>query len=649
MGTTANLSQIIRLYADKQKSPFIDFHEFCAYIKKYAEHYVEEQADLVKYLGDPTDTITAELQGLQTKKLATVIQHDKKKQIVSVHYLSVKYANQFKQILENDSVPYPLVSDLPKNFPADFLEQKPADTYIKEILENQDTKSANLNVILFSHENSSMLIPACVPVRVLMETAKKKVRRILQKDEFHDYYLKKLRSSNPGKELIIQHFFQNFVEDKYQSDNIEDTLSSDDYYYWSQLCYFIRQDFEKIQDKTQDDLNILQAIELTEINNVYLKQKMKNQQKRTEALKALAFNLQKPPYIYTMDQILKFKDNNGKLLYGQYSEEDLKEFLQKESSEAPERELPRLLNFKVESGTRYFIYKNKVLPLTVRLCNEAHNAIEKSLEDRWYDKLYNYERLPEMTNAKEFENTLANEIRAQAPILWALVNANFMVLLSYEKSLDEAMDGGRIFNGNELLPYSEMLMLRASDILAQAKIRLPFWYTVPVLSWIVGMFSGRKKNKKAKADKPVKSSTATTLDDIDDEFGVEEGEEEKKTKSKGKNKSKKDAMADKAEDLAKSFIPEGSTIDRELDFLCKQWNKMITKQANMTLTEDVNSLIRDYMRKVINTLTLSTFTEERVKSLAKTLVKTPNMQKIHEEEALTQYVELYILKLVSNR
>ena len=46
--TTANLSSIIRHYAEKQKSPFIDLREFCGYVKKYAERHVEEQAELVK-------------------------------------------------------------------------------------------------------------------------------------------------------------------------------------------------------------------------------------------------------------------------------------------------------------------------------------------------------------------------------------------------------------------------------------------------------------------------------------------------------------------------------------------------------------------------------------------------------------------------
>ena len=70
MATTANLSSIIRYYAEKQDSGFIDFRDFCAYIKKYAEHHVEEQAELVKYLGESSQTVAAELQGLADKKLA---------------------------------------------------------------------------------------------------------------------------------------------------------------------------------------------------------------------------------------------------------------------------------------------------------------------------------------------------------------------------------------------------------------------------------------------------------------------------------------------------------------------------------------------------------------------------------------------------
>ena len=96
MATSSNLSSIIRYYAEKTKSPFIDFKEFCVYIKKYAEHHIEEQGELVKYLGDPVQTVTAELQGLVDKHLAAVIQHHNKKVIVSIAFFANKYIQCIK-------------------------------------------------------------------------------------------------------------------------------------------------------------------------------------------------------------------------------------------------------------------------------------------------------------------------------------------------------------------------------------------------------------------------------------------------------------------------------------------------------------------------------------------------------------------------
>ena len=646
MATTANLSAILRFYSEKQKSAFIDLHDFCAYLKKYAEHHVEEQAELVKYLGDPVETVIAELTGLAEKHLATLITVQKKKVIVAFSYYATPYTQRFKEILSNDSLPYPVVSDLPKQFPTQELEKKMADEYIKEILEKQDLKSPYIYSIVFNKEIPAMVLPACVPVKVIIQTAHDKIRRILKKEEFHDYFLKKMRSSNPGKEMTIQRFFKDFVANKPHEEGIEQMSQGDDFFYWGQLCYHIRQDFLKIQDKTIEDVNILQAIEFSEIYNSYLKTKMVESQKRREALNSLRANLAKPPFFYSMDQILKFKDDNGKVIYGSYSNDDLKEFLTHTTTEAEEGKLPELLVFKVDSGTRYYVFKSKVMHLVVRLCDEAHNFIEKKLENRWYDCLYNYNKLPEMTDGQAFEKALEKEVSEQSPVLYALINSAFMKVIPYETENGQEFEGFHIYNGTELQPLSEMLMLKQSQILANAKFRLPFWYTMPIISWIVAMFAGGKKRKSQKKNK---SKNGGILDektmDIDQALELEEAKKKKNVNPK----SKKEALSEKAKEITSEFIPEGSSLERELDYLNKQWNKMISKEANFQLTEDVNALIRDYVRKVIGTMSTVSFTPDRVKSLAKSLVKTPNMQKIKEENALQSYIELYIIKLVRDK
>ena len=632
MATTSNLSAIIRYYAEKQKSPFIDLKEFCAYIKKYAEHHVEEQSELVKYLGDPTNTVVAELQGLSEKHLVSVITANNKKTIVSISYFSVKYANLYKEIMKNEGVPYPIITDLPKQFPNQVIEHKVANQYIPSIIDKDNTKSPLLYFLDFARDLPSMILPACVPIKVLLDTAQQKIRKILKKEEFHDYFLKKLRSTNPTKEISIKNFYTHFVDtENYQ---FADFTDGEDYYIWNQTLYYIRQDFEKIQDRTIEDTNILQAVQILEIHSTYLKEKFQNEHKREEAIKELETALAKSPYFFSMPQILKFQDQNGRLLYGQYTEDDLKEFLQKMTTEGEATELPPLLVFKIESGTRYYVYKKKVKQVVVRLCNEAHDSIEKQLEETWYNKLMDFDRLPEMSNASEFEACLHELVEKNSPILYSLLNANFMSLLSYEH--DEDTDDFRLFVDGKLLPYSELLMLKNSKVLANAKSRLPFYYVMPVISWILSLFSSKKKDKHESTSK--QGPTAA-------ELFAEEPEEKKES---GQKLTKTQALAANAKEIAKDLIPEGSTLDRELNFLTKQWNKMISKDAYNNLTEDVNSLIRDYTRRVVKSLSATSFTKERVENLAKTLVNTPNMQKIKEDKALTEYVILYMLRLVSN-
>ncbi len=634
MATTSNLSSIIRYYADKQKSPFIDLKEFCAYIKKYAEHHVEEQSELVKYLGDPSSTIVAELQGLSEKHLVAVINANNKKTIVSISYFAVKYANQFKEIMKKDSTLYPIITDLPKQFPTQVLEHKIIGQYIPALIEKDNSKSPLLYLLDFSRDLPSMILPACVPIKVLLDTAQQKIRKILKKEEFHDYFLKKLRSTNPNKEISIKNFYTHFVDtENYQFAEFND---GEDYYIWNQTLYYIRQDFEKIQDRTIEDTNILQAVQILETHSTYLKEKFQNEHKRQEAIRELETALAKPPYFYSMPQILKFQDQNGRLLYGKYTEDDLKEFLQKMTTEGESNELPPLLVFKIESGTRYYVYKKKVKTVVVRLCNEAHDSIEQQLEDSWHNVLLDFEHLPEMSNASEFEACLHELVEKNSPILYALLNANFMNILSYEHD-DDNLEGFRLFVDGKLLPYSELLMLKNSKIMSNAKSRLPFYYTMPVISWIVSLFSAKKKEKK-QSSSTTKASSTNILEEIDSA----------EKKNSGSKLTKTQALAANAKEIAKDLVPEGSSLDRELNYLTKQWNKMISKDAYNNLTEDVNSLIRDYTRRVVKTLSATSFTKERVENLAKTLVNTPNMQKINEEKALTEYVTLYILRLVSN-
>ena len=634
MTQNVNLGAILRHCAKRQETAFLNLNDFCDYLRKYAARHLEEHAELVQYLEISEDSLLKELEDYAERHEVYIVhQFNAKVVIIVLSYYSFYFSTVYTDMLTKTSVPFPVLQDLPKNIPVDAISKHEAVELIQKLNAKQDISSMLLHCLIFQRDVPSILFPECVPVNTLLHAAVLKIKNMLRKEEYREYFQKKLTISNPNKELSSRSFYTNFLQ---QPDDGEQPIEfeGDDFYYWNQLCYFIRQDFEKVKDRTSEDTNILQSLAITDVWIMSMREKATKSKLKEEAFSELTKALARPPYFFNMETILKIKDSKGTLLYGQYNDDELKDFLTQLSTETVGDELPKLLVFKIQNGERYFIYKNMVFPLIVRLANEAHGVIEKDLVEKWAHALRSYERLPEMKDNKAFEKVLKAEVEYKSPVLHSLLTSNFLTVLNYEA--DHSADSFAIFAGGRLLAYAHLLMLSNAAILARAKVSIPFWYTMPVIAWLVNLFFKKKTKSSGGNVKAVK------------ELAAEVQEEETPAVSE-RHLTRQEAIAAAARKISKSLVPPGSTIDRELDSYLKQWNKMLTKEGHHQLTEDVNALIRDYMRKVVSTISAATFTPERVQSLADTLCKTPNMLKINGGDALFMYVQLYILRLVSNR
>ena len=257
----------------------------------------------------------------------------------------------------------------------------------------------------------------------------------------------------------------------------------------------------------------------------------------------------------------------------------------------------------------------------ISLINEARKPVRELCIKKWHEMLINFEQDDSMKNDMAF-NELLKEITAHsAPNLYGLLNASFILSIIADPRLNEiqAMEINRIFPTGKPAAYSEILMLSRHEILSDTKILLPFWYTIPIISSIIAFFKRKKKTPQP-------------------------AQPEKKEASYKKPKLK---LKDAAEKISTEFIPQGMTIDQALEKNLDEWNQTLGHPARENLTEDVNALIRDYLRGINRTLSFSSFTADRVRSLAKTLMESPGLLKIKERKALQDYTELYIIKLVS--
>src|SRR5574344_660192 len=102
MATSANVYTLLKFYASRQKSPMIDYDEFSDYMKRYAQHHLDENADLVAFIGSNSDGLDSELKKLvELKQIVITNSTSTKKNIFVFSFFIEKYANTYREIETN--------------------------------------------------------------------------------------------------------------------------------------------------------------------------------------------------------------------------------------------------------------------------------------------------------------------------------------------------------------------------------------------------------------------------------------------------------------------------------------------------------------------------------------------------------------------
>lgn len=208
MATTTNIQVLLKYYATRQNSAIVNVADFSEYMRRYAQHHVEEQPDLIQYLSNSLSLVKAEIAKLEEAK--QVIWHSPetdKQEIIVIAYFIEKFATRYQEIKKNPVIPYPSHLYLPKNIPAEVYKKENADTFFAECLGNPENTEKSLFCIQLPRGLPTILFPSTLPITILLEIAYAKLRIKLAKEEFHEYFLKKLKIANPGKEISVKNFF----------------------------------------------------------------------------------------------------------------------------------------------------------------------------------------------------------------------------------------------------------------------------------------------------------------------------------------------------------------------------------------------------------------------------------------------------------
>jgi hypothetical protein len=99
--------------------------------------------------------------------------------------------------------------------------------------------------------------------------------------------------------------------------------------------------------------------------------------------------------------------------------------------------------------------------------------------------------------------------------------------------------------------------------------------------------------------------------------------------------------------LISTHVQEGQKVDEVLGSLVEKWNPLFDSAGRRNLVEDVNALVRDFVRPLLPSFQKNPPDSKRIEALAEQLSAGGSLAKIAKKAPLKRYIELYILKIMN--
>jgi hypothetical protein len=642
MGRGIDVYQVIRSFAQRNKLSELDYKTFAQSVQRQAK--LSDQSEPVfRDLALNPDVVLVPKLFLLAKDKKLVLQtvgNEIRSIILPERYKEV-FLQEYVRMDENPDVPFPDEDSLQLVVPGEWIRSINLDSDLAAIIETPNESPVPLFRLSFPEGVKPIVVPASLTDK-LLEYSVQKLRQYLRKGANKEYMFNKLIYAFPGKEGQLKDALGAVLTRP--SDAVKLIVRSDSdftYPFWAYFLSAIKKDINKKKDKSAEDWSCEQSAMICDFFVNHYKGKAQRQAELEAALKALDAALRKSPYYFSLDEILSFKDAKGSPLLGKFSQEDLEARLREKSTKAGEGELPELLVLSA-SAHRVYVATDRALSLTVKLIGEARAELRSRILDQWKRLFEDFKHCPAMMDDAAFLAELNAQIQARFPILDALLGSRLLPLVRDEAASRDELppDVARLFYKDDIVPLDELLSLYRKGLLTDAKMLMPFWYSVPILSAIARFIHRTGKSREEKAAAAARAAREAR----------ERAEEEAKEKTgKKRGLTAKERRADfeaAANKVAKELLPKGYSLDEYLRELEGRWNTLLNPEAKKNLSYDVDCLARDYLRGVVRSMGASTLTTERVKNLGSSLADAPTLLKIKNHHALELYLQLYMLKIL---
>ncbi|MCK4542874.1 MAG: hypothetical protein KAU17_11625 [Spirochaetales bacterium] len=675
MAAARELKTILKAYTQRIRSSDFTFPPLLEFAQKFAERYSHEKPAFRVFLENTPLALTAELESLARAEGCSLTYAGGRINTISYfEYYSDVIQKAFKEMEDDQERPFPTESSLRLVIPRDLIRPVDVKEEFVSLLHDREPDNPLIFRLNFPEGVDGFVVTSNLISRNLLEYTVYKIKGYLNTERNADYMRNKLRGVFRQRERALKDALKNVQTLSRQA--IESIYKPTDFsfQFWTHLATSIIGEYRGKKDKLPKEHGYCQAAYLIGYYNIFYKGVCQRERDSKTALNNVFTQMKKAPYVFTFSEIREFKDIHGIPFSKKYSLQDLTHFLEdKTTNLTGEQSLPEIIRVKANDRKDYFISRDTYIPLLLKKIDEDGIHYWAVYIEEWTTKLNQYRQTSTMMSDTDFLDDITERVAKEDPLLSSMLRHEIIYLLKVESKLgyDMAPDVERLFHssGKSLIPLNEVLKLYRKELLAAARKHLPFWKTNPLIKsltlFLRGILGfGRKSKTTGKyqvSSSESERSTEKNYQDLPSASNSLVGD--KILRSKGRSLSaaagKKGSGGMSASQLTRyrnaisslrqQFVDPGKGVEKTLDELAKRWNPLYDDQAKADLVEDVNSMVRDFIRKLKKGFLIKPPDVNRIRNMADHLAGNQAFEKIKRKDDFKKYIEIYMIKTLGTR
>ncbi|HVP17836.1 MAG TPA: hypothetical protein VMU36_02505 [Spirochaetia bacterium] len=633
--SSQDLLSLLRSFALRARTSTVDLRQFIASLPR----------------GQMTPSeMGAALTELAKKGQVRLAASEGKIQAVSLpDFAEMALLEEYRKLAVDPERPFPGPESLPSNMPSEGLAKVDVKSGFAQLLDEDESQHKGIVQVEFPDGVRPLVVPREVIGVELIEVAASKISRYLQDPKNATYADSKLGAALRGNELVLRQALEDAATRPRKAASLILAPSDFQFRFWTNLTSVLLQDARAKVVKNDQDHGLCQSSFIVSYTVFHMKGASQRDQEKAADLKRLDMAVHKAPFAFGYQDFYDMKDEKGVTFAGKHSRDFIHAFLREKTQRSGDESLPYLVRVHAAIQNKdYFIQRDNLVAVFLQKATEASDELRTRYLDEWAAALKEDDVYPSAArNDPAFQRDVEVRVKEGFPLLAALANGPVLYLAAElpGTSATAREELAKCFSVESILrPFDELLGLSRARLLKDVRLYLPFWQTMPIVSGLVRFFRRLARGRKSASSAGPAPSPAASARVV---AGEPAAPAEEKTAGGVKSKGQKTNLIQykrSIQSLIAHYVPSGKTIDATLAELAEKWNPLYDSGAKKNLVEDVNALVRDFIRPIRRSFLLQPPDIKRIHALAEQLSTSKSLAKIKKREILMNYIELYMVR-----